>query len=76
MSRSAFAEAFRRAAGVTPMAYLAEWRLVKGRALLADPTRSVAQVAAACGHRSTEGFSRAFRRFYGQSPTTMRAAGP
>lgn len=72
MSRSTFAAAFRQATQITPMSYLAEWRLVKGRELLADQTRSIAQVAAACGHRSTEGFSRAFTRFYGQSPTSMR----
>ena len=73
MSRSAFASAFRAATGTTPMSYLAQWRLLKGRELLGDRTRSVAQVAAACGHRSTEGFSRAFRRIYGQSPAASRA---
>jgi AraC-like DNA-binding protein len=75
MSRSAFAAAFKTAAGVTPMAYLAKWRLLKGRELLADRTQSIAQIAAACGHKSTEGFSRAFRRLYGQSPSTLRAGG-
>ena len=74
MSRSAFAPAFAACAGVTPMAYLAEWRLLKGRELLSDPGLSVAQIAAACGHRSTEGFSRAFRRLYGVSPSGMRVA--
>lgn len=72
MSRSAFAASFAATAGITPIAYLAQWRLLKGRQLLADRNLSVAQVAAACGHLSTEGFSRAFRRFYGQSPKTFR----
>ncbi len=73
MSRSAFAATFVTTTGVTPMAYLAEWRLLKGRELLADRALSIAQIAAACGHRSTEGFSRAFRRLYGQSPKAMRS---
>jgi len=72
MSRSAFASAFAATAGVTPMAYLAEWRLLKGREMLADRALSIAQIAAACGYRSTEGFSRAFRRFYVRSPTALR----
>ena len=75
MSRSAFASGFATTAGVTPMAYLAEWRLLKGREMLADRALSIAQIAAACGHRSTEGFSRAFRRLYSQSPTALRNGG-
>ena len=55
MSRSAFAEHFRATAQISPMLYLARWRLLKAREMLADRTLSIAQVAAACGHRSTEG---------------------
>jgi len=71
MSRSTFAERFRSTAEIPPMIYLARWRLLKARDMLQDRTLSVAQVAAACGHRSTEGFSRAFRRAYDESPTAL-----
>ena len=72
MSRSTFAGRFRATAQVSPMVYLARWRLLKARDMLADHTLSIAQVAAACGHRSTEGFSRAFKRAYDESPTELR----
>ena len=67
------AEHFRATAQTSPMLYLARWRLLKARELLADRALSIAQVAAACGHRSTEGFSRAFKRVYDESPTALRA---
>jgi AraC family transcriptional activator of mtrCDE len=73
MSRSAFAQRFKEFTGEMPMAHLAEWRLLRATQLLTDPTLSVAQVAAACGHRSNEGFSRAFKHRHGQSPTLWRA---
>lgn len=73
MSRSAFAQRFKATTGEMPMAHLAEWRLLKATQLLAGSDQSIAQVAAACGHRSTEGFSRAFKRRHGQSPAQWRA---
>ena len=72
MSRSAFAQRFKNFTGEMPMAHLAEWRLLRATQLLADPALSIAQVATACGHRSTEGFSRAFKRRHGASPTQWR----
>jgi AraC-like DNA-binding protein len=74
MSRSAFAQRFKALTGEMPMAHLAEWRLLRATRLLADRTLSIAQVAAACGHRSTEGFSRAFKRRHGASPARWREA--
>lgn len=73
MSRSAFAERFKATAGMTPMSYLARWRLLKARELLANRRLSIAEVAQNCGHRSAEGFSRSFKRAYGESPASLRA---
>lgn len=72
MSRSAFAQRFKQLTGEMPMAHLAEWRLLRATQLLADGALSIAQVATACGHRSTEGFSRAFKRRHGASPAQWR----
>jgi AraC-like DNA-binding protein len=74
MSRSSFAERFKIVTGTSPMSYLAQWRLLKSRGLLADRELSIAKVAALCGHRSTEGYSRAFKRAFGLSPARWRAA--
>ena len=74
MSRSAFAERFKIVTGTSPMSYLGRWRLLKSRRLLADRELSIARIASLCGHRSTEGYSRAFKRAFGLSPARWRAA--
>jgi AraC family transcriptional regulator, activator of mtrCDE len=74
MSRSAFAERFKTVTGTSPMSYLTRWRLLKSRRLLADRELSIARIASLCGHRSTEGYSRAFKRAFGLSPARWRAA--
>jgi AraC-like DNA-binding protein len=73
MSRSAFAERFKTVTGTSPMSYLTRWRLLKSRRLLADRELSIARIASLCGHRSTEGYSRAFKRAFGLSPARWRA---
>ena len=73
MSRSAFAERFKIVTGTSPMSYLGRWRLLKSRGLLADRELSIARIASLCGHRSTEGYSRAFKRAFGLSPARWRA---
>lgn len=40
--------------------------------LLAEPEKSIAQVAADCGFDSPSNFSMMFRRFYGQAPREYR----
>jgi AraC-like DNA-binding protein len=47
-------------------------RLERARALLADPTLSVAQVAQRLGYRDAANFSRAFRRQTGMPPSAFR----
>ena len=73
MSRSSFAERFKTVTGTSPMSYLAQWRLLKSRQFLADRELSIARIAGLCGHRSTEGYSRAFKRAFGLSPARWRA---
>ena len=72
MSRSAFAERFKRVTETSPIAYLAQWRLLKSRQLLEEDELSITQIAEACGHLSTEEFSRAFKRAFGVSPSKLR----
>jgi transcriptional regulator GlxA family with amidase domain len=73
MSRSSFAERFKTVTGTSPMSYLAHWRLLKSCRLLVDRELSIARIASLCGHRSTEGYSRAFKRAFGLSPARWRA---
>lgn len=72
MSRSRFADKFKAVMGVTPMTYLADWRLQTSLKLLADPSRSIQQVAEKSGYHSNSGFTRAFHEKFGIAPTAYR----
>lgn len=72
MSRSAFAERFKAVVQISPIAYLARWRLEKARELLEFGGLSVAQVAGRVGYESEVAFSRAFKRGYALSPAAYR----
>ncbi|MCB2101849.1 MAG: AraC family transcriptional regulator [Rhodobacterales bacterium] len=72
MSRSRFAERFSILLGTGPMAYLADWRLQKALALLADGRASIQRIAGQVGYKSPAAFTRAFAGKFGQSPTTYR----
>lgn len=70
MSRSHFMEVFSRVMGMTPGAYLQDWRFRQARqALLAG--RSVKETASLAGYSSSAAFSRAFRRMNGATPSQI-----
>ena len=71
-SRSSFAEQFKAAVGAPPLTYLARVRMERAMELLGRDGASVGQTAAALGYCSDVGFSRAFRRFTGSSPSAWR----
>jgi AraC-like DNA-binding protein len=68
MSRSRFAERFQQLVGTGPIGYLADWRLQRARALLAEPRATVADVSHKVGYSSQAAFSRAFSRKFGHPP--------
>jgi AraC-like DNA-binding protein len=72
LSRAAFAERFHKRVGDPPLRYLRAWRLLAARRELASSGAPVHEVAKRAGYRSTSGFSRAFRRFFGHSPGNLR----
>lgn len=73
LSLSRFVELFQARVGETPAAYLRRWRLTLASQELALGAR-VERVAHRYGFRSAEGFSRAFKRQFGQQPRAMRKA--
>jgi len=76
MSRTTFAERFRRAAGIAPLTYLTQWRMrLAQQALREERTRPVALIARAVGYESESAFSNAFKRTTGVSPKAHRSNG-
>ncbi len=71
-SRTLFVQRFRERMGMPPMKYLAAWRLLKARSLLAHWGGSVAEVARRVGYASESAFNRAFRDQFGAPPGTFR----
>jgi len=73
MSRSAFAERFRRLVGETPLHHLTQWRMVRAAAMLRDLRPiTMASVAAAVGYESESSFGKVFKRVMGTSPGAYR----
>lgn len=74
MSRTAFAERFRRTSGLTPFAYLHRWRMILAEHALRHGDTSVNALSARLGYASPSTFSTAFRRTAGVSPSAYRRA--
>ncbi|WP_309126854.1 AraC family transcriptional regulator [Microbacterium sp.] len=75
MSRSRFAERFRAAVDCSPAGYVALVRMRAARDMLSRG-EGVSAVAHALGYGSDEGFSRAFRRHHGVTPSVWRSEHP
>jgi len=72
MSRSAFAAAFRRAFGQSPMSLVKLVRLRRASELLVATTLPVADVAKRVGFSSRSNFSLAFGQLHGMDPSRFR----
>lgn len=72
MSRSPFAARFTTLVGEPPLAYLTRWRMHLASTLLTRDGLNVSEVAGRIGYESEAAFSKAFKRFFGQSPLAHR----
>ncbi|RYE48802.1 MAG: AraC family transcriptional regulator [Hyphomicrobiales bacterium] len=72
LSRSVFADRFSHFAGVTPIQYLARWRMQLAARRLETPGIRVAQAGAEVGYISEAAFSRAFKKIVGTPPGSWR----
>jgi len=72
MSRSAFASAFRRAFGQSPMSLVKLMRLRRAGEILITTTLPVAEVAKRVGFSSRSNFSVAFSELHGMDPSGFR----
>jgi AraC-like DNA-binding protein len=72
MSRSPFAARFTALVGEPPLAYLTGWRMHLAETLLTRDGLNVSEVAGRIGYESEAAFSKAFKRYFGQSPLAHR----
>lgn len=76
VSRSILAARFVQVLGVSPMRYLAQWRLQLAANLLRDqPQLGLGATAERVGYEAEAAFSRAFKRHLGVSPAAWRKSG-
>lgn len=74
LSRTIFAERFRRLVGATPLQYVNHWRMIIAENLLLRSKLPVSEVQARLGFASSFAFARAFRNAYGMNPSEYRKA--
>jgi AraC-like DNA-binding protein len=72
LSRSALAERFATYVEITPMQYLARWRLQLAARLLEESGISIAEAANRVGYESEAAFNRAFKKYAGVPPGAWR----
>jgi AraC-like DNA-binding protein len=72
MSRSAFAQRFKKLMSEAPLEYLTRWRMYRGSDLLRESDRKLADVAQAVGYDSDGAFHKAFKRVLGIAPGEYR----
>ena len=73
MSTAHFARSFKASVGRTPHQFISRKRLELAQQLLADPYRSMAEIALSTGFSSQSNFARAFRQANGMTPGGYRA---
>ena len=73
MSRSGFAEWFKRGVGKAPLDYLTDWRMHVAKRALWEGKQKLSQIAADVGYGSDTAFSKAFKSRTGTTPTEYRA---
>lgn len=75
-SRATLVREFRRLAKATPFEVLADIRLGLARKALAGSDQPLADIACEAGYASQAAFSRAFKRRFDRSPSTLRCKRP
>lgn len=72
MSRATLVRRFQEVVGVTPMAYIADWRIMKAHSLVKYSATPFENIADATGFASARTLSRAFQRRYGCTLNELR----
>jgi AraC-like DNA-binding protein len=74
MSRSGFAKRFMDLVGEPPMHYVRKWRFQVAEGWLRDTDLPIAEIAEQLDYESEASFGRAFKKFTGHTPGSVRRA--
>ena len=74
-SRTIFAQRFKALVGLTPMAYLTEWRMMTAAQRLRESNMPISEIALAVGYGSGTSFGTAFRKTFGVAPSVYARQG-
>jgi AraC family transcriptional regulator len=72
LSRFHFCRAFKESTGLSPHAWLRQYRLERAMTMLRDTDESVVSISAALGYSSQTAFAAAFRKLTGETPSNWR----
>jgi AraC family transcriptional regulator len=72
LSRFHFCRAFKESTGLSPHAWLRQYRLKQAMNMLRDTDTSIVSVATELGYASQTAFAAAFRRLTGETPSDWR----
>lgn len=72
LSRATLVRRFRDSVGSPPIEYLTRWRLLKAHQLARHSADSIDRIASQVGFSSAQTLTRAFKRSFGITPTSLR----
>lgn len=75
MSYSSLYASTKTLTGLTPMAFLVRNRMTKAKELIEEGRLSMTEIADMVGYGSLSHFSREFKKFYGENPTSIQKKG-
>ena len=72
LSPAHFSRVFKKATGLSPIAYLTKLRLDRAAKLLTDTHKSITEIGMDCGFQDPAYFARVFKKAYQKSPRNYR----
>jgi AraC family transcriptional regulator len=72
MSESNFCHLFKQETGFSPHRYLLQQKMIRARDCLLNGQSSIAEIARMCGFADRYTFSKAFKKFFGATPASIR----